>query len=50
MTHGKLTELGEEYLHESLRPLDTVDFSAAKEQFTFLNSGMANECEGMCGV
>lgn len=41
---------GVPYLHESLQPLDTVDFSTAKEQFTFLNSGMANECEGMCGV
>lgn len=42
--------IGVPYLHESLQPLDLVDFSAAKEQFGFLNDGMANECEGMCGV
>ena len=39
---------GVPFLHDSLKPLDQVDFSTEEErgQLNMFN----NECEGMCGV
>jgi len=45
-TPGKMQ--GKAYLHESLKPLDTVDFSTEEENGQ--TSLFQNECEGMCGV
>jgi len=39
---------GEPYLHSSLIPLAMVKFSPASDQSE--GRGMANECQGMCGV
>lgn len=39
---------GVPYLHNSLRPLDSVDFSTEEERGQINLFG--NECEGMCGV
>jgi len=40
--------LGEAYVHESLRPLDQIEFDEPDPQ-TLLD-GFGNECFGMCGV
>ena len=37
------------YLHDSLMPLDEIDFRSA-EDLGQLNMTFGNECEGMCGV
>lgn len=39
---------GEQYMHASLKPLESMDFSTAEDrgQLNMFN----NECEGMCGV
>lgn len=36
----------EQYMHNSLKPLDEIDFESAKDQFDLFD----NECEGMCGL
>ena len=33
------------YLHNSLKPLDQIDFTSQKQVDLF-----NNECEGMCGI
>ncbi len=38
-------QLGEQYMHRSLKPLDEAEFSTAPQPNLFIN-----ECEGMCGV
>jgi hypothetical protein len=51
---AKTTLMGTPYLHNSLQPLDTIDFKALveakKKQGTQMDFGFGNECEGMCGV
>ena len=39
---------GVPFLHSSLRPLDSVDFSTEEERGQ--TNLFGNECEGMCGV
>jgi hypothetical protein len=42
---------GVPFLHESLIPLSEMKFLvSSNSEFGFMNDGMANECEGMCGV
>ena len=45
-TPGKFK--GVPFLHQSLRPLETVDFSTEEENGQ--TNMFQNECEGMCGV
>ena len=39
---------GSPYLHSSLQPLEMVTFNAAADESE--GRGMANECQGMCGL
>ncbi len=41
---------GVPFLHNSLQPLDQVDFSTDVEKGQGLLHGFGNECEGLCGV
>lgn len=48
---GYVGLVGEGYLHESLKPLDEVEFKPKAKRKRWHQTNMfLNECEGMCGV